>query len=137
MNKWLHYSLWVIIFLLLSYGFSINKAHGETIVEPSIDNVVSWRKDQSLGLVLMYRIDGRDVFFSHPLKSEGQYSECKELQFKPKYNEIHIIIGGVRPWLYIVSADSTAYRFKNSAIWKMSNLTKTLWQKPYKHIDKE
>ena len=138
MNRWGLYLLWGLIGFLLSIGIFTQRVRGETIKEPSLDTVVKWIPHRSLGLLLMYQIDGQDIIFAHPVKSQGQYRQCKELQFKPKYNEIHVILGGTNPWIYIVTGDPTMYRFKNSVKWeRIGNLTKTIWQKPYELIVKE
>ena len=138
MNRFGLYLLWGLIGFCLSIGILVHKANGEPIKEPPLSEVVQWKPHRSLGLLLMYHIEGQDVIFAHPVKSQGQYSQCKELQFKPKYNEIQVILGGINPWIYIVTGDPTMYKFKNSVEWeRIGNLTKTIWQKPYQYIGKE
>ena len=138
MNKCIFYFLWVLVGLAISVGFLINKVSGITIQEPALEKVVNWQVNKSLGLVFMYLIDGKEILFAHPIKSQGQHQECQELQFKPKYNEIQVIVGGVAPWMYLVTGEPTMYRFKESAEWKgIGTMRKTIWQKPYQYIGKE
>ena len=137
MNRWGLYLLWGLIGFCLSMGILVHRANGEPIKEPPLSEVVKWKPDRSLGLLLMYHIEGQDVIFAHPVKSQGQHPACKELQ-RSNYGEIHVILGGPNPWIYIVTEEASMYKIGNSVQWEPTgNLKQTVWLNPYQFIVKE
>ena len=105
MKKWV-ICIWIFIFSLPFLPLS--DLFAEEYREPSLAKVIDWRPHFSLGLVLVYEIDGFRVEFAHPLMANFADSKCNELQSET--DRIVIVVGGQNAWRYEALRTPTAYR---------------------------
>jgi len=98
------YLICILIFLFVWVPVAVAKE----IKEPQLENAVAWKPHWSLGVILIYDMEGLRVEFAHPLMANFPDSKCNE--FQSDNNRLILITGGRQAWRYEAMQIATAYR---------------------------
>lgn len=100
------FTVWLIILVSLLYPMM---ARSDTLPHPQLQYYRDWVAHRSLGVVLLYKVDGRRVEFAHALIAAEPAPECSAVNFTgPVW---HVMVLGESPIRYQIRSYATAYRY--------------------------
>lgn len=81
---------------------------------PPPDTAIRWDVHRSLGLILVFRTDKKNLFFAHPILMSHAVPECKGIKEEPGGDLLQITDtnNSQVPMRHIITKEPLAYRYE-------------------------
>ena len=105
---------WIFLTLLLFLTVSSAVNSQETPDPPPPDTAISWDVHRSLGIILVFKTDDKNLLFAHPIVMSHAVPECQGIKEEPGGDLLQItdIDNSKIPMRHIVTKEPTAWRYE-------------------------
>ncbi len=105
---------WIFLTLLLFLAASSTVNAQDIPDPPPPDTAISWDVHRSLGIILVFKTDDKNLLFAHPIVMSHAAPECQGIKEEPGGDLLQItdIDNSKIPMRHIVTKQPTAWRYE-------------------------